>query len=417
MTASNLLTEPNKMENLPAAANPKEAVDLPADWPAPLEVATPTETGAIVEIVKRAESEGVAIVPMGGGTQRYTGNPPQAGKPYRLLSLRSFDRILAHEPDDLTVTCEPGVTLAQLQTALAAKTQMLALDVPYPERATLGGIVSANTTGFQRGANGAPRDLLLGVRAVMAGGIAIAGGGRVVKNVAGYDVCKLFTGAWGTLGILTEVTFKVRAQFPAKQILAWETPDCATAATVGIVLHHAQLAPLFLLATNEYRSKPHLLVGMEGAAERVAWQAEEFARRVAAAGIAAKAVPAEAAEFGNLRDRQARNDAETTLAGRLSCLLTDLPETVAKLDSLGLALTADCMTGTVSCAASRTQIGSASAFLSAAPQESALIWTRANPEIIERWGLTRPDFALHRALKQALDPQNVFSPGRFAGGL
>ena len=184
--------------------------------------------------------------------------------------------------DDLTVTCEPGLTLAALQTALAAKNQELALDVPCPESATLGGIVSANGSGFQRGAYGSARDLLLGVRAVMAGGVAVAGGGRVVKNVAGYDVCKLFTGAWGTLGIITELTLKVRAKVLSKRVMAWETADVAAGAKLGLELHHAQLAPLFLLATNEYQNQPHLIIGMEGAIERVNWQAEEFKRRLAA---------------------------------------------------------------------------------------------------------------------------------------
>lgn len=386
---------------------------LPPDWTAPVALVEPNETAIITEIVLAAESAKVAIVPMGGGTKRFTGPPPQKDKPYLLLRLANCSKILAYEPDDLTVTCEPGLTLAELQNALAAKNQSLALDVPHPERATLGGIVSANGAGFQRGTYGAARDLLLGVRAIMAGGVAIAGGGRVVKNVAGYDVCKLFTGAWGTLGVLTEITLKVRAQVPAKQVLAWETPNLATAAKIGLALHHAQLAPLFLLATNEYQNRPHLIICMEGASERVTWQAEEFARRLVAAGISSAPISLSEANLSILLNQQARDDHETTLALRLSCLLTDLAETATKLESLGLAVTADCLTGIVSCASNESVTELSARMLQAAPFESAFIWTRANATILERRGPTRPDAALNLALKNAIDPQNVFSPGRF----
>ena len=386
---------------------------LPPDWTAPVALVEPDETAIITEIVLAAESANAAIVPMGGGVKRFVGPPPQKDKPYLLLRLANCNKILAYEPDDLTVTCEPGLTLAALQTALAAENQSLALDVPHPERATLGGIVSANGSGFQRGTYGAARDLLLGVRAVMAGGVAIAGGGRVVKNVAGYDVCKLFTGAWGTLGVLTEITLKVRARVPAKQVLAWETPNLATAAKVGLALHHAQLAPLFLLATNEYQNRPHLIIGMEGALERVTWQAEEFARRLTAAGISSAPILLSETDLTALLNQQARDDAETLLALRLSCLLTDLAETAAKLDSHGLAITADCITGIVSCASYESAAGLPSRMLQAAPFESAFTWTRADATILERRGPTRPDAALNRALKTAMDPQNVFSPGRF----
>ena len=390
---------------------------LPSDWPAPVALVEPNETAVITEIVLAAENAKAALVPMGGGVKRFTGAPPKPDKPYILLQLAACNRILAYEPDDLTVTCEPGLTLAALQAALSVKNQSLALDVPCPESATLGGIVSANGSGFQRGAYGAARDLLLGVRAVMAGGVAVAGGGRVVKNVAGYDVCKLFTGAWGTLGIVTEITLKVRAKVPAKRVMAWETAEVATAAKIGLTLHHAQLAPLFLLATNEHQNAPRLIVGMEGAAARIDWQAEEFTRRLAAAGIVSAPVDLSETDLAALLDRQARNDAETVLAARLSCLLTDLPETARKLEAMNLALTLDCVTGTVSCAARQPLAGLAPRIWQAAPPESALVWTRADANTTERWGTTRPDFALHKALKNALDPQNIFSPGRFFGGL
>ena len=216
MDTAALLAELKTLPNCRITESAEIAPPLPADWPAPAAVVAPNETAVIAPIVKAAEQAGAAIVPLGGGTQRFVGAAPKSDRPYLLLRLNACDRILAYEPDDLTVTCEPGLTLAALQTELAAKNQRLALDIPCPESATLGGIVSTNGAGFQRGAYGAARDLLLGLRAVMAGGVEIAGGGRVVKNVAGYDVCKLFTGAWGTLGVVTEITAEGAGQSSGK---------------------------------------------------------------------------------------------------------------------------------------------------------------------------------------------------------
>src|SRR5205085_10716071 len=138
--------------------------------------------------------------------------------------------------------------------------QFVPLDAPLPERATLGGLVSTNAAGLWRPTYGTPRDLLIGLRVVMTRGESIKGGGRVVKNVAGYDVCKLFTGAWGTLGVLTELSFKVRPLPETVRTLAWEAPDLVTAAHIGLSLHHTRLAATFLLATNEREGCPELVL-------------------------------------------------------------------------------------------------------------------------------------------------------------
>ena len=395
----------------------ERTLSLPADWPVPLALVEPTTTETIAAMVRLAESASVAIVPCGGGTQLGVGYPPDAARPYLLLCLTRCNRILDYVPDDLTVTCEPGVTLTELQTTLAAHNQMLALDAPLPEQATLGGLISANSVGLWRGSYGAPRDLLIGLKAVMAGGVTVRGGGRVVKNVAGYDVCKLFTGAWGTVGILTELSFKVRARPAVQRVLAWPTPDCAAAANVGLALHHARLALHFVCVTNERAGKPHLVVGLEGLAARVDWQAEELARRVAAAGISTPPTLLEASEIAALRNGLARTEPEITLAARISCLPTELPKVLAALEAANLSLTADSMAGTVSFA---TQTGSAEfipRLLQAVPNDGAIVWLRAEGGTMARWGETRQDFVLQRTLKQALDPAGIFSPGRFIGKL
>lgn len=394
----------------------------PAGWPQqPVATVCPNTTAEVAGIVRAAEAVGIAIVPCGGGTQLQTGYPPRPDKPFLLLSTARLNRVLDHQPDDLTVTCEAGVTLAALQQTLATHRQRLAVDVPLPERVTLGGLVSTNASGFWRPAYGSPRDLVIGLHAVMTEGVRVKGGGKVVKNVAGYDVCKLFTGAWGTLGVLTELNFKVQTQPETERTLAWDAPDAATAARLGLALHHARLAATYVLATNEPDAKPRLILGVQGTAARVAWQAEEFARRVAEAGWNSPPITLTPAEVAALRDRQARLDTDTPLAARIACLPNEVAELVRALESIpALFLTAHVATGLVSLAATDSDASLIPKVKTLLPPNAHLVWQRlegVDIEAVEVWGATREDFALQRALKQTLDPQNTFSPGRFVGRL
>jgi glycolate oxidase FAD binding subunit len=408
---------------------------LPVSWNVAATVA-PASEEEVVGIVRAIEETGAILLPCGGCSQIRTGYPPATDRPVVLLSTSRLNRILDHQPDDMTVTCQPGVTLAALQEKLAEQHQFLPLDVPLPNVATLGGIVSTNANGFWRPVYGATRDLLIGVRAVLTGGEAVKGGGKVVKNVAGYDVCKLFTGAWGTLGVLTELTFKIRPLPETQNALAFPAPDVATAARVGLSLHHARLAPAFLLATNELGSLPQgsgdkvsdtrhptpdtLLLGLHGTPSRVEWQAAEFTRLASEAGLTTAPFPVSDTELAALRDRQARLDA--ALALRIACLPTEVSALAQRLEVLpSVSLTAHCMTGLLSLTADPAVVAPAT-LRAVLPADANLIWTRLDEntpgrEEIAIWGETRGEFFLHRALKQAVDPKNTFSPGRFFGRL
>ena len=153
--------------------------------------------------------------------------------PASCSSLRRLGRLLEHEPGDLTVTAEAGMTVARLQTALRARGQWLSLDPPDAERATLGGVVAANASGPRRQLYGTVRDLLIGLTVVTADGALVRGGGKVVKNVAGYDLPKLFVGSHGTLGIIVETTFKLRPLPDEERLVAVgfdRLKDCGAAA-------------------------------------------------------------------------------------------------------------------------------------------------------------------------------------------
>ncbi len=432
MDVSHLLAELTDVAgggNVLAQAAPPDA-PLPAGWKhLPLGTVLPGSADEVARIVTACEASGAAIVVVGGGTQLQTGYPPREDKPYVLLSTTRLNRILDHQPDDMTITCEPGVTLAAVQEHLSRHRQVLPLDAPLAERATVGGLVSANQSGFWRAAYGAPRDLVIGLHAVMTGGARVKGGGKVVKNVAGYDVCKLFTGAWGTAGVVTEITFRVRPLPEAERVIRLDAPTVADAAKAGFTLHHAQLAPVALLATNEIGGSPCLLSLLQGPEARMDWQTQEMGRMGALSGLSAPQVLPVAA-LKPLRDALGRREADTPLAGqiagRIACLLTDVEPILRILETLpGIQLTADIAMGIIHFAAREPGTDFVQTIVNATPASANLRWIRVDPAPSDSsgatglnvWGETRQSTALQAALKQAIDPNGTFSPGRFVGRL
>ncbi|MXY85304.1 MAG: FAD-binding oxidoreductase, partial [Chloroflexi bacterium] len=180
-----------------------------------------------IEDVERLQSfateRDLSVIAHGGRTMRDLGMPPR--KYDVALDLSGLDQVVDYEPNDFTITVQAGMTLAELQRHLATNGQFLPLDHPNFERATLGGICSVGRGGLRRGSFGGPRDWLIGMRMVKADGTAIKGGGKVVKNVSGYDLPKLFAGSLGTLGVIVEVTLKLRPQPASDQIVALNAPS------------------------------------------------------------------------------------------------------------------------------------------------------------------------------------------------
>lgn len=162
---------------------------------------------SLTQIVKLAYQNDWNILPTGNGSKLQWGN--LVGNIDLVISTAKLNRLINHAAEDLTVTVESGVKLADLQAILAEKGQFLPIDPSYPDSATIGGIVATADTGSLRQRYGGIRDLILGLSFVRYDGEIAKAGGKVVKNVAGYDLMKLFTGSYGTLGIISEVTFRV----------------------------------------------------------------------------------------------------------------------------------------------------------------------------------------------------------------
>ncbi len=211
--------------------------------PSPLIVA-PGSIAEVCEVMKLAANEGWAVVPAGAMTWLDAGQPLQRAN--IVLSTRRLNRIIEHEPADLVAVAEAGVALEDFNDKLAQSGQWLPLDPPDDVdrgRATIGGVVATGLGGAQQFGYGAPRRHVIGMKIVLADGSLIKVGGRVVKNVAGYDLCKLFTGSYGTLGVIVEVNFKLRPlPFKTSTTMAWGTREDLLAGARRVI--DAQLFPV-----------------------------------------------------------------------------------------------------------------------------------------------------------------------------
>src|SRR5882762_9877885 len=189
-------------ENVRAAT----AADAVAGVQPKLVIEAETES-EIAEILRLSNAAGLAVIPRGGGTKLGWGNPPARAD--LILSTARLNEIIEHAWEDLTVTVEAGCTIQRLQETLGQHGQRLALDPLWPEKATVGGVLSTNDSGALRLRFGALRDLIIGATIALPDGTLASSGGKVVKNVDGYDLPKLVTGALGTLGVITRAVFRL----------------------------------------------------------------------------------------------------------------------------------------------------------------------------------------------------------------
>jgi FAD/FMN-containing dehydrogenase len=197
------------------------------------------------------------------------------------FQLNALNRIVEHTPEDMTVSAEAGITMAEFQSCLVKRGQWLPIDPPHSERMTIGGLLAMNASGPRRFGYGTIRDHLIGIKVALADGRIIKAGGKVVKNVAGYDLCKLFVGSFGSLGIIVEGTFKLR---PVPEKEQFVEARFETLEQVGSVLHAicaSELTPIVVDLHNLSRCAKQpspqltLVLGFAGTRDEVAWQIDE----------------------------------------------------------------------------------------------------------------------------------------------
>ena len=254
-------------------ASPADVVDgVHAQWL--VEPGTPAEVAAVLAA---ADAARFSVVPRGGGTKLTWGNPPSRADV--ILSTQRLNRILEHAAGDMTATVQAGCTVAAFAQHLAAGGHRLALDPLWPARATIGGILATHDSGALRATFGSLRDHLIGVTVALADGTLAKSGGKVVKNVAGYDLPKLMIGSFGTLGVIVEATFRLYPLARASQTLRFRTPSREIFPRALTALR--QCAPLITALQFELTSSqtPEFLLLIEGLPASI----EEKTSRVIAA--------------------------------------------------------------------------------------------------------------------------------------
>jgi glycolate oxidase FAD binding subunit len=388
-----------------------------------VEPGTPEEAAEALAACARDRQR---VVFVGGGTDLDLGAPP-SGLDVVVRSTR-LARVVEHAPADQIAVVEAGVTLAALQRQLAPHGQRLALDPPLPDRATLGGIVAANAFGARRHRYGAARDLVIGMSFVRADGTAARGGGKVVKNVAGFDTPRLMVGSLGTLAFITSVTVRLHPLPEAEATLLVTGLDPASLRAFATEIRAAQLEPTAAAALWDGEGL-RLGLRVEGFGPGVKEQVDRLLALAARQGRQAEGLDDAAA-----RAFWARHD-EARTAGALRARLTAPPASGPALMTAALAPLAASLTGGASVVYPTLGFGFASgeprapdaaaravqdARAALAPLGGAVILVAAPPAVralVDPWGPPAPAVALMRRLKDELDPDHRLAPGRFVGGI
>ena len=386
----------------------------------------------VARVLALAHDEKLVVAPRGAGSALGLGAPPE--RVDIVLDLSGLDAIVEHNPDDLTITVQAGVTARALAGRLAAHRQTLPLDPPGWAGRTLGGITATAASGPLRVRYGTMRDLLLGVRFIQADGVITWGGAKVVKSVTGYDVPKLLVGSLGTLAVLGELTLRLHPLPEAEATCLVPLPSIAAAheMTAGIVDSPLQPSRLELLDARALDgcglpAGPAGLVIAFGSAEpAVRAQQAELATRATRAGARVETM---GPGFWRTYDRMLADTGSTMLRVAVppTRLVAVLAEAQAALGAAAaLTATACAPLGVLRLAVDDgdpARLGQAVERLRAfvAPDDGSVVIERGPTALraaVDPWGpVPAPALALMRSLKQEFDPGRTLNPGRFVGGL
>jgi len=392
----------------------------------------PADVAALCDVVRAEAEQGGAVYPQGGCTGLHYGSPP--ARPGAAVDLTALAGVVDYPHADMTITVQGGMTVAALRGVLAEQNQRLLFDIPRADRATIGGALATAVCGPRRFGLGRPRDSIIGVSFVTSNAVEVKGGGRVVKNVAGYDFPKLLTGSLGSLGIITQATLKVRP-LPAASALMWlsvgfpEQLDAhlaalATSALRPVAFDFLNPSAAQIIGEPFGLGRPTwtLVVGIEDDANSVAWQVDRFRDEVGGSEVEVLRDEAAAPLWSALTEFQVDD------LGRLACSASLRPSRVAAfladLPPGRWAAQAHAGSGAVRLHATGEWDEDEAAAVVAAKRAEAvreggnLIVTRCPTAWKPRlrvWGEPRRDWALGRAIKAALDPKGVMNPGRFVG--
>jgi glycolate dehydrogenase FAD-binding subunit len=423
-------------------AAPRDAVaGVMPSW-----VASPATVQEASAVLQAAADHDLAVVPRGGGTKLAWGAPPRRCDV--LVDMLRLDQVIEHAAGDLVARVQAGVTMAHLAGVLGGAGQQLALDLPGTAGAggagrggspTVGGVLATGTAGPRRLRYGTPRDLVIGITVVRADGTVAHSGGKVVKNVAGYDLGKLFAGSYGTLGLIVDATFRLHPLAAATAFVTDEVYGAAAVAQAVAAAAASELAPSAVEIDRPARGGPvRLGVLLEGDPDGVAQRATRMRSTLGAGSVASRNEPpwwgaapggngpgGAAAPGGTLIRIAFWADA---LRGVLEAI--DVAAGSAGLDPavagsaasgvLHTGVRADAPPGAVAAflAGLREALAAGEPGEGPPARGSAVVLHAPDDvrDLVDLWGPV-PGLDLMRAVKDQFDPGHLMAPGRFAGGI
>jgi len=404
------------------------------------ETMSPGSVADVPDMIRSAHDAKQAIYTIGGGTSlEYGVMPTRTGYAFETTGL---SRVVDYTPRDMTIVVEAGVRFCDLVQTLAVEKQQLPIDAPRATEATIGGLVASDWSGPRRYGYGTLRDYVIGINAVDGQGVPFKGGGRVVKNVAGYDFCKLLTGSLGTLGIITQLTFKLKPQSEqaVTLLVSCENLDVTEQVLVTLVDVPSPPAAIDLLVgtgwkelvgLSESAAENLVAVRFEGSETEVAAMRDQLQAQLVSAG-SAKVSVLDPSKGESLLARQIEfSDCGIAAEGDsapLTVKITALPSAVTQLVSRLIQYDPDCTiqahagTGVIIVRFAKFQASDLTTFLVGQLRPAAIqagggmsILSSEIGDLTSQivWGGRVASSGLMEQIKQKFDPQGILNPGRF----
>jgi glycolate oxidase FAD binding subunit len=385
-------------------------------------VVEPANETELAEVLRLSNEAGLAVIPRGGGTKLVWGNPPSRAD--LILSTARLNKIIEHAWADLTVSVEAGCPIRKLQAALAQHGQRLALDPLWPEKATVGGVLSTNDSGALRLRFGALRDLIIGVTIALPDGTLASSGGKVVKNVAGYDLPKLVTGALGTLGVITRAVFRLHPLPRNTRSFSISTANAEHTQRLVLSIQDSKLAHTSLQSHFSNETHPVSDILFEGTEVGLAAQSAQLRSLCGPAEISEASPTA-----WNARQElwSSPDPAETAIA-KISILPADLAHSFelfrpvadsysVRWKSLIYATGLDWLRMEGPAESLQRALSNLRSDLERRGGSLVVLHRPAQLSSLDAWGTLGDSLPLMKSVKQRLDPANTLNPGRFLAGL
>ena len=410
-----------------SAASDADAIDAVA----PTAIARPRNAAELCRVLAAANDNALALAPRGGGSMLHLGNPIQ--RLDLIVDATALNRIVSHNAADLTLVVEAGITLAALRRALAEQAQFLGLDAPLPDRATIGGILASGASGPLKWHYGSPRDLVIGMQVAQPDGRLTRSGGQVVKNVSGYDMARLHVGGLGTLGVITEVSFKLTPMPRRETTLVARFPDAQSCITAALGVFNSGVMPLAMTAYDanvsarlDNANAPQTLAIRLGARPRTLRRMETETHAILSKQASSIDKLDDPAPFwSQITDFGYQPAHQPAMSARISLLPTQIPPIAAALSrDEGIAIVSHPGYGMINAHWFNNAIDLADALRRARNAVhhagGSLILERAPLSVksgVDIWDYTGDSIAVMRGLKAQYDPNRILNPNRFAGGI